>query len=195
MRKASALAALLITTATITGLTGAPASAASDGGSSVVQNRAEVLAQLERRATNMEELKAQINLQLKVAPGGKQTGVNEVSYDNGRFVVTYAMPNTIDGTPDCESGWFCFYDNTYWGYPRGKLSDCGWQDLARWGWHDRTESVDNSTGSSIQYIQHRDYGNPANGHSYDYTLFWNDPWAAISTVPYRNQADHVRRWC
>jgi Peptidase inhibitor family I36 len=191
MRNAKLIAPILLMVAAIVGLATAPANAEAVA----TPSRAQILEQLQRPATNMQELQQQIDLQLKLAPGGKQTSVNEVSYDGGRFVVTYALPNAITGYPDCPSGWFCFYDGYNWGYPRGRLSSCGWQDLAWWGWNDRTNSIDNSTGSWIQYIQHWDYGNPANGHRYDYTLFWNDPWAAYSSVPYPNMADHVSRYC
>jgi hypothetical protein len=60
--------------------------------------------------------------------------------------------------PDCPSGWFCFYDGTNFNYPRGRLSDCGWQDLGRYGWSDRTSSIDNSTGSTIDYENHPGLG-------------------------------------
>jgi len=175
----------------VIGLAGAPAEAEA----ATPPSKAEILAQLERPATNMQELQQQISLQLRLAPGGTQTSVNEVSYDGGKFVVTYALPNTITGSPDCPGGWFCFYDNNNWGYPRGKLSSCGWQDLGQYGWSDRTQSLDSSIGSWVEYINHWDYGDPANGHYYDYTLFWNDPWAAYSSVSYPNMADHVYRYC
>jgi hypothetical protein len=67
---------------------------------------------LEQPARSMEQLQQQIDLQLELAPGGRQTAPNEVSYDDGRFVVTYALPGThVQAGPDCPSGWFCFYDN------------------------------------------------------------------------------------
>jgi len=63
----------------------------------------------------MTGLQQQIDLQLRLAPGGQQTAANEVSYDNGKFVVTYATPGTmVTGSPDCPSGWFCFYNHTSW---------------------------------------------------------------------------------
>jgi hypothetical protein len=158
-------------------------------------SRAEALAILAKPATTAAQLQRQIDLQLSIAPGGVRTAANEVSYDGGKFVVTYAKPGATLAAADCPSGWYCFYDNTNWGYPRGRLSDCGWQDLGAYGWNDRTESVDNSTGNPVDYIQHRDYGNPANGHVYDYHLFYSYAHAAASTVPYPNQADHVNRLC
>src|SRR5688500_3574574 len=47
---------------------------------------------LSRQATSAAELQAQIDLQLRVVPGGKQTAPNEVSYHHGKFVVTFALP-------------------------------------------------------------------------------------------------------
>src|SRR3954469_7012343 len=74
-------------------------------------------------------------------PGGVQTGPADITYGDGRFVVTVARPFRSLSGADCPSGWFCFYDHTGFGYPRGRLSDCGWQDLGTWGWRNRTESV------------------------------------------------------
>ncbi|MEN3537848.1 peptidase inhibitor family I36 protein [Microbispora sp. ZYX-F-249] len=153
---------------------------------------------LHRQARSDAELREQVALQLKIAPGGIQTSRNEVSYDNGRFVVTYALPQQVAaGTADCPSGWFCFYDGANFGYPRGKLSSCWWQDLATYGWSDRTSSVDNGDTNAIGYINHDDGGNPANGHSDDDPLFW-DQWnesIAYLAPDHNNKADHVYRYC
>jgi hypothetical protein len=143
----------LLAVLTMLGLSATSATAASE------PDRAQALAQLARQASTTAELKQQIALQLRIAPGGKQTAVNEVSYDDGRFVVTYALPGArAAALPDCPSGWFCFYDGTNFNYPRGRFSDCGWQDLGRYGWSDRTSSIDNSTGSTIDYENHPGLG-------------------------------------
>ena len=85
--------------------------------------------------------------------GARQTSRNEVSYDNGKFVVTYALPGTrvAAGVADCPGGWFCFYEDVNFGYPRGKLSDCGTQDLGAWGWSNRVSSADNGLPETIIY--------------------------------------------
>jgi hypothetical protein len=158
--------------------------------------QAQIMDRLERPAASMQELQQQIELQLALAPGGRQTAANEVAYGNGKFVVTYAMPGaSVLANPDCPSGWFCFYDNTGYVYPRGRLSDCGFQDLDDYGWSDRTESVHNNTGYAVRYINHQDYGDPSNGHNLDWDLFTNAARSAISSVPFRNSADHVSRRC
>jgi hypothetical protein len=145
---------------------------------------------LHRQARTDEELKRQIELQLKLAPGGKQTAVNEVSYADGKFVVTFALPSssgsfTTAAAADCPVGWFCFYDGANFGYPRGKLSDCGWQDLANWGWQDRTSSVHNNRGPRVDYI-----------NFFDVFLFANTNGQAIASLgSNNNKADHVRLYC
>ncbi|BFU45115.1 peptidase inhibitor family I36 protein [Krasilnikovia sp. MM14-A1004] len=190
MKNARRLATLMLAIVTLLGLGAAAANAAP-----AAPGRA--LDVLGQRATTAAQLQRQIDLQLTLAPGGVQTAANEVSYDGGRFVVTYALPGARAAlaAADCPSGWFCFYDHTNYGYPRGRLSDCGWQDLGAYGWNDRTESVDNSTGNTVDYINHEDYGNPANGHVYDYHLFYNYGHSSASSVGYPNQADHVNRLC
>jgi hypothetical protein len=190
--KIKLLMAAVLVMAGSSGATVVPAAAAFPAG----MDRVQVMDRLERPAKSMQELQTQIDLQLMLAPGGRQSALNEVSYEHGMLVVTYPMPGASAlGVPDCPSGWFCFYDNTSWNYPRGRLSDCGWQNLNDFGWSDRTESVHNPTGNRVEYINHQDFGNPANGHSYDQSLFFNSPGSAISSVPFRNSADHVSRRC
>lgn len=95
---------------------------------------------------------------LAAHPGGTVTGRDEISYDGGRFVVTITPPEHTTAWVDCPSGWFCFYDRPDYGYPRGKLSSCGWQSLATYGWQDRVESAYyNLTRGSVQFF---DYGAP-----------------------------------
>ncbi|WP_027346657.1 peptidase inhibitor family I36 protein [Hamadaea tsunoensis] len=139
-------------------------------------------------------VQAQIDQYLAKAPGGKQINANEISYDGGVFVVTFAAFGTSPTGADCPSGWFCFYDRTNYGYPRGKLSSCGWQDLAWWGWNDMTESVHyNMSSGSVSFINHGRYAD----HSDDTVLFTVSTTSRyLSDVsPYRNVADHVYRSC
>ncbi|HCT76338.1 MAG TPA: hypothetical protein DGT23_07065 [Micromonosporaceae bacterium] len=147
------------------------------------------------QAAPAPSIQAQIDAHLAAYPGGKQINATEVSYAAGGFVITFARTQPgITGIADCPSGWFCFYEHTNFGYPRGKLSSCGWQDLAWWGWHDRTEAVHyNQYGGSVVFISHT--GPP--DHSGDYGLFSVSPSRrTISDVyPYRNMADHVYRFC
>lgn len=194
MNKARRLATAALAVAALLGLSLGVGNTATAAPADL--GRAETLKILGRQAETPAQLQRQIDLQLTLAPGGKQTAPNEVSYDGGKFVVTYALPGaTALAAPDCPSGWFCFYDYTSWGYPRGRLSSCGWQDLGAYGWNDRTESTDSSVGNPVSYSNHRDYGNPANGHTYDYHLFYSYANSAASSVPYPNQADHVNRLC
>ncbi|MEU8267212.1 peptidase inhibitor family I36 protein [Sphaerisporangium sp. NPDC049002] len=154
---------------------------------------------LHRQARSDAELRQQMALQLKIAPGGVQTSRNEISYADGTFVVTYALPErvTVAAVADCPSGWFCFYDGKDFGYPRGKLSSCGWQDLANWGWNDRTTSVHNNIKWQLGFREHDDLGNPAYGHQYDYPLWSSSPFSAWSYVgdANNNRADHVELFC
>lgn len=129
---------------------------------------------------------------LAAYPGGVQINATDIAY--GILIVSVAPEPGILATPDCPSGWFCFYDDINFGYPRGKLSSCGWQDLAWWGWHDRTESVHyNMSSGSVWFINH------ASGttHTNDVLLFQVS--TAVRTdadvSPYRNMADHVYRDC
>lgn len=90
---------------------------------------------------------------------------------------------------DCPAGWFCFYDGRNYTGHRGKLSSCGYQDLATYGWNNRIESV---------------YYDMRNGR----VTFYNDgpTDTALFTVsvatpgdtdvsPHRDKADYVYRAC
>jgi hypothetical protein len=126
-------------------------------------------------------------------PGGTKISSTEVSYSNGAFIVTTRRSAAILVGPDCPSGWFCFYDGVNYGYPRGRLSSCGWQDLAWWAWNDRTESVHyNLNSGTVWFINH-----VGSGHSGDFNVF--DVGVGRRTrsdvAPYRNIADHVNRIC
>ena len=56
------------------------------------------------------------------------------------------------------------------------------------------ESVHNNSDWDVSYLQHQDYGNPGNGHDYDYTEFYNDAKSADAWVSPRNSVDHVYQW-
>jgi hypothetical protein len=135
----------------------------------------------------------EITAYLAAHPGGTPINDNEISYGGGAFIVTLNAPPHTLGAPDCPLNWFCFYDRTDFGYPRGKLSSCGWQDLATWGWQDRTESVYYNLPGYVVFINH------AGGisHANDYPLFTVSAGnrALADVAPYRNMADHVDRHC
>jgi len=140
------------------------------------------------------DVQAQIDAHLRAYPGGVQTGPTEITYDNGVFVMTFVRSEvSAEGLADCPWGWFCFYDFINYGYPRGKLSDCGWQDLAQWGWSNRTESAHyNMASGSVAFINHS-----GQNHAFDVSVFGvgtSEPNLA-DTYPYRNTADHVQRYC
>jgi hypothetical protein len=134
-----------------------------------------------------------INAQLAAAPGGKQISPTEVSY--GDFVVTVVRTDNTSVGADCPAGWFCFYDRVNYGYPRGKLSSCGWQDLATWAWNDRTESVHyNLSTGSVSFINH----GTRPDHSDDRVLFSvgvSNRYLSDVGPANRNIADHVYRFC
>lgn len=138
------------------------------------------------------DVQAQIDDHLAAHPGGTQISPTEISYGGGAFVMTFERPrNSIQGSPDCPGGWFCFYDYINYGYPRGKLSDCGKQDLARWGWRNRTESVHhNQSYGSVVFIADL-------GGGLEYNLFSvSTSRRTISDVGWaRNLADLVLRFC
>jgi len=132
----------------------------------------------------------QVDVYLAAHPGGVQINSTEISYAGGAFVVTVVRPAGTFASPDCPAGWFCFYDRTNFNYPRGKLRDCGWQDLGWWGWRDRTESVHyNLSLGSVVFINETGATDTA-----IFTVSTTKRTIA-DVYPNRNRADYVFRYC
>jgi len=123
---------------------------------------------------------------LAAHPGGVPINDNEISYGDGAFIVTIEAPGQTDGIADCPRGWFCFYDRPSFGYPRGKLSSCGQQDLSAWAWQFRTESVHYNLSSGFVVF-----------HYYNVALFQVSVSnrALADVTPNRNWANVVTRYC
>lgn len=145
-----------------------------------------------RPATGVQ---AQITAYLAATPGGTQINATEVSYSGGRFIVTFGLPAaTAALVANCPWGWFCFYDQPDYAGMRGRLSDCGWQDLADWNWNDRTVSAYYNMGSG--YVRFLDHLAGETTHTKDPVLFTiSTTTRGIRLVPYPNRADHVNRYC
>ena len=86
------------------------------------------------------------------APAPASPGTFTASASTGSTTVEYRGAGSVEAmqriTPSspfaavsCPSEWFCFYDETYFIEPRGKLSDCGWQYLSEYRWAYRIESA------------------------------------------------------
>ncbi|MGW4498587.1 peptidase inhibitor family I36 protein [Micromonospora sp. NPDC004336] len=123
---------------------------------------------------------------LSAHPGGTPINDNEISYGDGALVVTLRAPVGTYGVADCPLGSFCFYEWPNFGYPRGRLSDCGRQALADWQWQYRVESAHYNIGSGyVSFYYHST------------RLF--DVGAAnrvrSDASPYRNWANYVERRC
>jgi hypothetical protein len=143
---------------------------------------------------------AQIDRQLLQVSGGEEISRHEVSYSDGNFVVGFSDPGHRDtSATDCPRGWICFYERRGYGWPRARLTACGWTDLGWWEWNDRVESVRNNTGSALEFINHDDHFNPADGHRFDKRLFRMIPYQQLTAVPGTakppDQADYVIRSC
>jgi hypothetical protein len=120
-------------------------------------------------------------------PGGVQTGPRDISY-GGALIVTVSRDISAAAVADCPSGWFCFYDTVSYGYPRGRLSSCGFQDLGTWGWRNRVESVHyNMSSGTVAFLNE--------AGATDTVLFTaGTTRRTIADVnPNRNKADYVSR--
>lgn len=129
---------------------------------------------------------ARVSAYLSAHPGGQPLNDNEISYGDGALIVTLTAPTAALGTPDCPSGWFCFYEYPGYGYPRGKLSSCGVQELSTWDWEFRVESAHFMRPSGrVAFLY------------YGTTLFEIGAGnrTRADAYPYRNLATRVRHTC
>ncbi|GIJ06859.1 peptidase inhibitor family I36 protein [Micromonospora andamanensis] len=124
---------------------------------------------------------------LAVHPGGTVLNDNEISYQDGELIVTLKPAVGVYGVADCPSGWFCFYEWPHYGYPRGKLSSCGWQNLANWSWQFRVESAHYNLGNgyvAFYYHQSQELFRVGVGNR-----------VRSDAAPHRNWANYVYRHC
>ncbi|MEJ3750775.1 peptidase inhibitor family I36 protein [Actinomycetes bacterium KLBMP 9797] len=140
-------------------------------------------------ASTAAMVQSQVDAYLAANPGGTQINETEIAYDDGALIVTVTAPVGTLATADCPSGWFCFYESPNFTYPRGRLSDTGWQDLNWWGWRNRTESVHSNTSCTVYFL--------GETGATDTVLFSVAPGRRTRSdvAPYRNQADYVYRQC
>jgi hypothetical protein len=136
--------------------------------------------------TTRADRQREVTAYLAAHPGGTVVNDNEISYQGGRFVVNLRRTARTDGTADCPWGWYCFYEWPDFGYPRGRLSSCGWQNLATWSWQYRVESAHYNLGSG--YVSF---------YYYDTRLFDVGAGNRVRSdaAPYRNWANYVYRYC
>jgi hypothetical protein len=102
-------------------------------------------------------LQAGVEREMRANPGGVQTAPDEISYGGGRFVVTVTKPGQ-QAARTCPSGWYCFWDGYNYTGNRGRLSSCGEQALAPYGWANRIKSVYNLSPNTVRF---RDYATGA----------------------------------
>jgi hypothetical protein len=67
-------------------------------------------------------LRAEIKAQLSYNPSGKVISNNEVSYDNGHFIVVVPTPGAAPKyAGGCPSGWFCIWSGTDFTVHEGRV--------------------------------------------------------------------------
>ncbi|QKW36269.1 peptidase inhibitor family I36 protein [Actinomadura sp. NAK00032] len=80
--------------------------------------------------------------------GGTQTGPTEVTYGNGAAKVVFQK--NVAGTPNCPSGWYCFYQQKNWEDRRLQFQDCGGtQSLEDYGFKNQATSWHNNSTNKV----------------------------------------------
>jgi hypothetical protein len=120
-----------------------------------------ITAQAERAGLSRSEvagLQKQIDEQMALTPGGKQIGVNQVAWRDGKAVMTFPLPGekqarAVDepvgtlGSANCSYTWTCLYEHANYDGRRLTWSDCGFVNLSSWNFIDKTSSWHNNQTS------------------------------------------------
>lgn len=136
-------------------------------------------------------LQARIDLELNRYPGGKQISPNQISYNGGAAILTFALPGQALAAA-CPSGYVCMYKGRSFSGDHLDLNTCSWYDLAWRNWQDQTVSVRNARGVAVAFENH---GNVPS-HTSDRWLFTiNAGASAASLGSNERKADHIRPSC
>ncbi|TDD33088.1 hypothetical protein E1287_20530 [Actinomadura sp. KC06] len=105
--------------------------------------------------------------------GGVQTGPAEVSYGGGTAKVVFQT--NVAGTPNCPSGWYCFYQEKNWDGRRLQFQDCGGsQSLEDYGFKNQASSRHNNSRHKVT-VYDRD----------------TDPWTTLWVMTARSSSSYV----
>ncbi|MDX3005336.1 hypothetical protein PWY87_26910 [Kribbella solani] len=163
-------------------------------------------------AAQARTLQGQIDEQLVAAPGGKQISQNEVAYDGGHTIMTFAIPGqtgtptsskqaapAADGnTKGCPYGdlikWTCVYEFANWNENtngrRLQFDNCGGRDFNTYNFRDKTSSWVNTTRWKVHVSNFTTTGS--------LVLLWEEQPNSLSaqvTAANDNKADYLDIRC
>jgi Peptidase inhibitor family I36 len=105
-----------------------------------------------------QPLQDQIDAQLRLAPGGKQIGQNQIAWRDGAVVMTFPESPVTVLAPRCPDGWTCFFEHRDWGGRMLQFRDCGlWQWFSDYGFRNQTSSWHNRLNQWV-YVDDDDAG-------------------------------------
>lgn len=134
-------------------------------------------------------LQKQMDQQMALTPGGKQIGVNQVAWRDGKAVMTWPLPGETKaravnepaaalGSPNCSYLWTCLYEHDQWNGRRLTWSDCNFEQLSNWGFQDQATSWhNNQSRGTVTRV-------------YNWVGSWQQLWA--STAP--SSSSNVGSW-
>jgi hypothetical protein len=139
-------------------------------------------------AGTTDSIQTEINTQLNAFPGGVQTGPNEISYNDGKVILTVPADATLEDP--CASGAYCFYDGKDFTGRKLTFRDCGGnQSLTDYGFGNKTSSWQNKTKHTVE-VYDKDVT--------PFVTLWreapNSAASVVSTATY-NKADFFHTYC
>ncbi len=93
------------------------------------------------------DLQEQIDIELSEHPGAVQTGVDEISFDNGEVVLSLGESRAAR---PCPRGWFCVYQNSNHGGRMLRFSQCRRHNLGDYGFRDQASSWMNQSSRNVR---------------------------------------------
>ncbi|MFC5187616.1 peptidase inhibitor family I36 protein [Actinomadura harenae] len=135
-----------------------------------------------------DSIQTEINDQLRAHPGGVQTGPNEITYKNGKVILSIPSNPTVVDT--CASGAYCFFDGPDFTGRMLTFRDCGgWQYLTDYGFGNKTSSWTNLSKNTVKV-----YDEDVSPRAQLWTMAPGAAAANVGSAAY-NKADSFLTYC
>lgn len=144
------------------------AAAVTMGASAAATPRVTAVPTVHLSAAEQKTMQATIDRQLASSIGGKQVGINQISYEGGKLIMTFPLPGEVQaravnepvtplGTANCDSLHACLWTDTNFNGTRlgtyhGIGYNCGTFDLANYNFASTASSVHNNQSSGTQTV-------------------------------------------
>jgi len=93
------------------------------------------------------ELQEELSRELREHPDAVQTGPDEISFADGKVVLSLGRTRSAQA---CPRGWWCFFQHANHGGRMLRFSDCRRHNLGDYGFRDQASSWVNRSGRTLR---------------------------------------------